>query len=267
MKILTIAFATLQRIKPRGAFLTAACFLLLTACGGATAEQAGQLEVKWAIGGSTCGAAQISTVWVRIFDASNNEYTNQTAPCQLTDGVLIRDLPAGTYKIVIQGYRANMDFPVFEGSVEGIDVRPGTVTIAPRIELAEKPGVLDVNWKFENGDLCGTNGVDTVFVTVWDVHSNRVLDESLPCDYLPPADTTSGPGLPSAVPDTSMPPTTGYAIDWLYAGQYTVRAFAMRAGVDLHPQFWAESKPVVTHAQVTPVTLVLRSCEGVTICQ
>lgn len=40
----------------------------------------------------------------------------------------------------------------------------------------------------------------------------------------------------------------------------------MKAGVDLHPKYWAEAKPTVTHSSLTTVDLRLKSCEGMGIC-
>ncbi len=229
--------------------------LLLIGCGGEDSARPGVLDVSWTIGGSTCGASGVSSVRVSLFDA-NGLYSTENSACQLGQ-VTIPDVPGGNYTVQVDGFRAASDLPTYTGFVSGINVREGTVTIAPRVEMAEMPGGMDVTWRFQDGELCGFAGVDTVIINIWDTHSNRIYEESLPCN----------PELAVVEAEQNVPgrvlydAARGIVIDNLYAGQYTMRAFAMKAGEDLHPKYWAEAQPIVTHSKLTDVKLTLQSCE------
>lgn len=230
--------------------------LISTGCSsGSDGLSPASVDVSWQIGGASCGAVGVSTVRISLINETGI-YTTETVACQLGKSILSQ-VPPGLYDVQIDGFRAGTNSPSHRGSLLGVDVRPGSVTVLPRVELSEVPGGLDVTWKFEDGDLCAFAGVDTVVINIWDGHNNRIYEEGFPCD----------PQLALVEAETRDPTralyndTRGIVIDGLYAGQYTLRAFAIKAGTDLHPKFWAENKPVVTHAALSQVNLTLSPCE------
>jgi hypothetical protein len=132
----------------------------------------------------------------------------------------------------------------------------------PRIYLAEKPDGIDLTWRFDNGSLCSFSGVDTVDVSVWDIHSNRVWRESLPCDPL----------MAQAQAEENEPMRAlhsvakGIAIEGLFAGSYIIQALGLRPEAGL-PIWWAEeSQVLVEHAKLTAVDLVLSPCLDSELC-
>ncbi|MFT7624320.1 MAG: hypothetical protein ACI9WU_003507 [Myxococcota bacterium] len=234
--------------------------LVVAGCGGGSDfEAAGSMELSWGVGGTTCSAVGVSTVRVSIYDAVGL-YTTENTACQLAT-MEVRELPAGSYTIQVDGFRAGSDVPSYSGTLAAIDVRPDTLTVAPRIEMTEMPGGLDVIWRFDSGDLCGFMGVDTIILNVWDGHSNRIYESSLPCDPFTAKMEMEAEAAQQSVISSFYDEARYILIPQLYAGQYTIRAFGMQAGVDLHPRFWAEAHPVVTHSKLTLVQLSLKSCE------
>jgi hypothetical protein len=250
----------LYRTSTATFILCGAVFLLFSGgCGSGSAPSPGMMEVSWVIGGSSCVDAAVSEIQVSLY-TGGLVYTTVGAPCQ-SGSVTIPNLPEGVYAVQVDGYRGATTFPTYTGVVDGIAVRAGAITVAPKVELAEKPGGLDVTWKFENGELCGANGVDQVALTVWDTHSNRIHEETLPCDYLPARMEAE-----RNQPGRTLYESKGVVIDRLYAGQYTMRAFALNQATG-QILYWDEAKPIVEHGTLTSVSLTLSSCDGVVHCE
>jgi|GEM_PF-3848514 hypothetical protein len=235
--------------------------LLMTGCGYIpTDNDVTSVDVSWSIGGSTCTARGIATVQVTLYTPSRIEDTVTTA-CQLGH-VELSNVSAGIYNIRVDGYPAQSDYPTYGGEITGVAVRSGTPNVAPSVEMAEKPGALDLTWRFGDGALCAFAGVDTVEVSLWDEHSNRSFFETLSCN-------------PSLARDEaeSLDPTrsliegvNGILIEDLYAGHYTMQAMAYPADRTLGATHWANAEPKVVHAQVTPVELVFQPCTQLMLC-
>ena len=234
--------------------------LLVTACGEDKTSANGAIDLSWAIGGSTCGTAGINLVEVSIYD-TKRIYSSMTVACQLGE-IQIPNIPAGSYSLRIDGIQQSNALPVYEGNVAKVSVQSNTVTVVPRVYLAEKPGAIDLTWRFDNGSLCTFSGVDTIDVSVWDIHSNRVWRESLPCDPLMARSEAEENEPTRALYGTAK----GIVIEGLYAGSYTVHALGMMQE-EGEPIWWArEQQVIVQHANLTPVDLVLLPCDENSIC-
>lgn len=239
---------------------TLVCFLFLYGCGEDKRLANGAIELSWAIGGSTCGAAGLSLVEVSVYD-SERIYSSTTVACQLGE-IQVPNIPSGSYSVRIDGIQQSTDMPVYEGSSLNVMVHPNQVTVVPRIYLAEKPGAIDLTWRFETGALCSFSGVETVDVSVWDIHSNQIWRESLPCD----------PAIALVAAEKNDPTRAlytdakGIVIGSLYAGSYTVQALGLMAESGL-PTWWAqELQVVVQHGKLTAVDLVLTPCTENELC-
>lgn len=224
----------------------------------------GTVTLSWAIGGTTCTATGVAMVEISLLTAEAVE-TTTTVPCQLGTVDVSNILP-GLYTVKVDGYIAGQAVPSYTGTLPEVEVRSGAVTIVPRIQMSESPGGLDVTWKFHDGSLCAFAGVDTINLNVWDSHSNLIKEEKLPCDPAQAVATAE-----AADPTRALYTTTrGIVMDGLYAGQYTLRAFALKQPLDdvspVQYKYFAESKPTISHSQITPVDLVLQPCLGQEIC-
>ncbi|HIA01477.1 MAG TPA: hypothetical protein EYN66_06135 [Myxococcales bacterium] len=247
-------------MKSTFSVMTLVCFLFTSGCGEDKSLANGAIELSWAIGGSTCGAAGISLVEVTVYNAERI-HSSMTVACQLGE-IQVPNVPSGSYSVRIDGIQQSTEMPVYEGSALNVKVQPNQVTVVPRIYLAEKPGAIDLTWRFETGALCSFSGVDTIDVSVWDIHSNRVWQESLPCD----------PAIALVQAERNEPiralytDAKGIVIGSLFAGSYTVQAHGLLA-VNGLPTWWAqELQVVVQHGKLTPVDLVLSPCTEDAVC-
>lgn len=235
--------------------------LVFAGCGDGESEKDGAIGVSWAIGGTTCGAASVSIVEISVYDDSR-VYNTATVACQLGQ-YEIGHIPVGTYNVRIDGIQSTSAVPIYEGTIDSVRVVADDTTQVPRIYLAEKPGGIDLTWKFDDGSLCSFAGVDVVTVNVWDTHANRVFNQDLACDP-----GKANEEAEAAKPIRSLYDTAkGIVIDGLFAGDYTVQAFAKDSTAGGVPKHFAEERDVTTiHGRLTPVDLTLTLCDGNAIC-
>jgi hypothetical protein len=228
--------------------------------GGSTIAPTGPLTVSWMIGGSTCTQSGLATIEVTLSDTSGPVESASVA-CQV-GSYLFRAVPEGRYRVDLAGWPDNGDYPTYDGVIPAVDVRANTQNVAPKVALAQKPGSIDLVWWFQNGRLCGYNGVDVVGVTVWDAFSNQVTVDEYPCDLSSLDTKPAGPTQPGAAAgaSTSDPVAEGVLISALPAGTYTVSIRGMNSQAQ-RATFWAEAKSTVKQARVSTLQLILQSCE------
>jgi len=147
---------------------------LFTGCVTTTVEDTaidGSVEILWQVGASGCDLSGVSTVVVETDEAST------TAPC--TDGGVILDLPAGDHAISLWGLDAG-GVARYEGATS-VSLREGEAVTIPTVVLGALPATIDVSWYFDNGRLCGGNGVTDVEIVLFD---DDFIVSSLvtPCD-------------------------------------------------------------------------------------
>lgn len=135
--------------------------LALTACTAGPLQDTpidGSIEVPWQIGASGCEAAGVSEVVVQAADRE------AAAPC--TDGSLILDVPAGDHVVAVWGVddRGQARYEATTRAALG----EGEAITVPTVVLGALPATLDVTWYFDNGRLCGGNGVADVEIVVFE---------------------------------------------------------------------------------------------------
>ena len=231
------------------------------ACGGSTPTRPGGLEVSWTIGGSSACSSFSSTIaTVRIsLITGNGVYDTETIPCQSQQPYAFRNLEPGAYRVQIDGFPAGSEYASFMGSTpDPVSVAPNAVSKVPRIEMSEKPGAVDLTWKFYDGSLCAFAGVDSIEVHIWDSHGAKQFADSFPCDPVLAKDTAE-----KKDPAVELyPGTRGVVIDNLYAGSgYTLRAFGILES-EFAKKYWAEHKFNVDFGRVTDVDVVLNPCKA-----
>ncbi|MBX2799872.1 MAG: hypothetical protein KTR31_19490 [Myxococcales bacterium] len=123
----------------------------------------GTLDVSWQVGASGCDDAGITEVELAI----GNE--RSTFPCNAGQGTF--ELASGIYEVAALGLDAD-GFARYEGSVDEVQVFDGQATSAPTIRLQARNATLDVTWRFDNGELCGPNGVDMIDIALF--RDNRI---------------------------------------------------------------------------------------------
>lgn len=119
----------------------------------------GIVEVSWIVGSSGCALAQVTDIQLTI-----GTYEN-TYPCD--NGSTRVQLPAGDYSLVATGLDAD-GVARFEATEELVSIFEDETTILPTLRLSALPASLTLFWRFENGSLCGANGVDSIDVALFD---------------------------------------------------------------------------------------------------
>jgi hypothetical protein len=153
--------------------------------GKAPAPLTGGVDVSWQVGAGGCEAAGVQTIRVET------EAESLEAAC--ADGGMSLDLEAGLHQLWLTGLD-DQGRPRYEGEVADVRVVGGEITTVPTVVLQAMPSELTVTWYFDNGRLCGGNGVDEVDLTLFD---DDTIVETLttPCDdgieALPPVQSGS----------------------------------------------------------------------------
>ncbi|MEN0062670.1 MAG: hypothetical protein AAGA48_11005 [Myxococcota bacterium] len=118
----------------------------------------GTIEVSWRVGSSGCELAEVTDVQIQIGDLE------RTIPC--TTGETSLQLLAGDYALLATGLDAS-GVARFEAREELVSVFEGETTVVPTLRLSALPATLTLFWKFENGSLCGANGVDSIDIALF----------------------------------------------------------------------------------------------------
>ena len=239
----------------------ASVLLTLSACGSDSIDDPGRMEVHWVIGGSTCATSEVSTVQVTLYGDDGIQDV-VTSPCQM-GSVIVESLPPGRYNVQVDGFHSQQTLPTYWGTVQDVPIRSGYTNTAPTVEMAEKPGAMDVTWRFSDGKVCAFAGVDTVEISIWDSHSNKVYANELPCSPSLIAEAEEEHTQPSAVVYDSA---KGIVIHGLYSGNYLLKAFAWKDGDESTPAYWTVQNPDIEHATLTDVELVFEPCDGSGVC-
>jgi predicted phosphodiesterase len=142
--------------------------------GGGGGGREGQIEVSWQVGASGCEAAGVDQVQVD-FDGD----ALGTFPC--ADGGAVVDAPVDEAKLEAFGIDGQ-GVTRYAGDAGRVRVRANEVATAPTIVLSALPASIKATWFFDNGHLCGANGIDTVEADLFDLDDTLQAQDELPCD-------------------------------------------------------------------------------------
>lgn len=170
----------------------------------------GRVQVYWQVANTTCTKAGITDVWVHLSQGQERLLSRSTHCSAGT--VLIDDVPAGVYDILVEGHDKD-DAITYEGSYLGLDVEEGEVASSPpgKIMLSLKSGTLLLNWKLVNtsSNICGFNNVAQVEVNVsQNTPLLNLFSGVFPCDpSSADPDTLPAPLVNAWIEIGGMPPT------------------------------------------------------------
>ncbi len=150
---------THQPLVPRTLAPLFLAMAALTACSAMEPEPLdGTLAVSWQVGTQGCEASGVTDIEVEA------DGRLRSAAC--TQGELSMTVPAGDHLVTLWGLDGG-GVARYEGSAS-VSVHEGEAVTLPTVVLGGIPATLDVTWYFENGRLCGGNGVDDVEIVVFD---------------------------------------------------------------------------------------------------
>jgi hypothetical protein len=119
----------------------------------------GLVEVTWQVGASGCELSGVTDVVVEVGPAS------ETFAC--SDGGGSLEVPEGEWRVDAFGIDED-GVERYAATDERVRVFAGETATVPTLVLGALPAALTVTWFFENGRLCGGNGVEEVDITLFD---------------------------------------------------------------------------------------------------
>lgn len=165
-------------------------FVLLALIGCETGS--GSLLVHWEISGQSCASAEVEQVVIHLFSLGQDQVEPVSTACTNGDrGVLIQNIPAGTYDVTVEGIHKSGKAR-YEGTQAGVSIDAGGQTTTTKIKLLARKASLRLWWVFENGKTCALNKVETVEVAAFDVGSPDIVypppgsNGLFPCNPLGP---------------------------------------------------------------------------------
>lgn len=169
----------------------AALALVATGCGEEASEDPGVLTLGWRVSPLGCEASGVKNVELHLDGLDDQPGLTQTWSCNAGRAILDGLLP-GRYAFTLTG-RDDAGRATFASPRTQLAVQPGRVTTYNDARLTARPGQVNVTWRFDNGHLCASNGIDHVFIGVYDADAYVMQETLLPC-----ADGTGTlEGLPS----------------------------------------------------------------------
>lgn len=136
----------------------------------------GSLAVSWRVNPLGCEAAGVERVEVKLANA-RNEYVEYFS-CEAGKGVL-SDIGPGSYDLTLQGLNKRRE-ATFSITPRVLTISADKLRTTDVLPLSAKPAQVKLFWRFDNGLMCGANGVKQVEVALFDdayfEHYRALLD-------------------------------------------------------------------------------------------
>lgn len=161
-------------------YLGVFCSLILlasTGCGDPVdALGDGSLSLEWQVSPLGCDQAGVQDVQVNLYNA----YRSYEERFYCADSsAIISGIEAGTYELEVTG-NDRQGQAIFSIKPRKVTVSAEKLNTTNPLLLSAKPAEVEVVWGFENGLVCGGNGVEELEVAFYDElsfehHRSRVL--------------------------------------------------------------------------------------------
>jgi hypothetical protein len=164
-------------------------------CGDIEAIPPGSVESTWELRPAGCQAAGVESVevWLTPTGQGASEPVDFQRACQ-TGNLVADGIEPGHYELRFFGIDAQGDVP-FAAGPTNITVYSDQTNTAPHALLTARPSSLAATWRFKNGRLCGSNGVDRVTVSVYGEQGDLIRTDDFDCTrgearlhHIPPGD-------------------------------------------------------------------------------
>ena len=210
-------------IYPLAATLIATSFM---ACGEGPSVSRGALTATWDVLPSGCDVAGVESVEIALSGASER---TSIFDCE-AGSATIDEIKTGTYDIALTGLDPDGK-RTFIGHESDVLVH-ADINASVRITLVSAPGEVSTTWAFDNGRLCGTNGIETIQIRIFDTYDYLIQESDALC---------------SAGRET---------LGDLKAGHYLVHAQAVS---DSETVFEGSAKVEVTRGETSRVDVILKT--------
>ncbi|TDP77573.1 hypothetical protein [Bradymonas sediminis] len=138
----------------------------------------GSLQLEWEVNPLGCEGADIERVQVSLQSA----YQTYEESFRCTDsGAILSGIEAGTYELEVSGNN-DVGRPIFSVKPRKVTVSAEKLNTTSMIRLTAKPSEVQVVWGFENGLVCGANGVSKLEIAFYDDQSFEHERFRVSCD-------------------------------------------------------------------------------------
>lgn len=136
----------------------------------------GSLSLEWEVNPLGCEGAGVQDVEVNLYNAYRSY--EERFKCEESSAI-VSGIEAGTYEMEVTGHNRD-GLAIFSVEARKITVSAEKLNTTPKIRLSATPAEVEVVWGFENGLVCGGNGVAEVEIAFYDDlsfehHRSRVL--------------------------------------------------------------------------------------------
>lgn len=160
-------------------FLIAIVAALVSAgCGEAVEPTAdGEMELTWEVSPRGCEAAGVQQVQVDL--EYEQGVVTEKFPCQKRAATIGHLTPAN-YTLQLWGLDKAGD-SAFGSTRRDVTVHGGETTSPETVRLTAQPGELRVSWRLKDGVLCGSQNIDQVELTLYDMQDVLIREKSAAC--------------------------------------------------------------------------------------
>jgi hypothetical protein len=174
-------FSPAPRIKTALVTIAFASALVvgLTACGDPVEPLGdGALSLSWQVSPHGCDDAGVDTVEVRI----ENAHRDRAESFSCIEGeAVIENIAPANYELTLVGLDSDEN-ETFISEARTVTISAEEVTETTLVRLTAKRSSIEVAWRFDNGRVCGANGVSTVSVSLFDENSYEIARKQFSCD-------------------------------------------------------------------------------------
>lgn len=124
------------------------------------------VEFAWQVGAAGCIDAGVETIEVTMGSVSD------VFDCLEGRGSI--EVRTGTYDLLLEGLDSK-GFARYEGGVADVVVGDGATVPLGTIRLQARTGDLEATWRFEDGRLCGPNGVVELDLAL--IQNERIIEQ------------------------------------------------------------------------------------------
>lgn len=169
----------LNHYKSLSLFLLASMLAFGAGCGEDVEPLGdGSLELAWEVAPRGCEDAGVEQIEARVTHGQRS-YEERFA-CADGEG-RVDGVEAGKYDVRLVGLDAD-ERETFMSDKQRVVVNAEKTSDAPTTRLTAKPVDLEVAWRFDDGRVCGSKGVDEVEVAVYDPAYYELGRANFDCD-------------------------------------------------------------------------------------
>jgi len=138
------------------------------------------VRVSWRLAPHGCDGVGVEEVTVALRPTTpGGKPVTERLACGARAGEISGVIP-GRYDVEVSA--SPRGHTEWRARTEDLIARPDRIEDAGELVLSAAPGAVEVVWRFDNGELCGTNEVRTVRALVFDTEDTLHGQLAVPCE-------------------------------------------------------------------------------------